>query len=842
MAAPESPRPAVSRRRRRLLIAFGVVLALLVGVRAALPEVIRRVIESQASAALGRKVAVENVDLGLVMGRAQIDGLAVGGPDLAAPIDPAHAVVRLARAGAQIAWLPLLTGKIHLREIALTSPSLRLERNADGSLAPLVLAKPAPEPEPEPEAESGGIDVAIDRFSLDGAELQLVSAADAAAIAQLRFENLSVADLSMHEGAFGVGAVSLRGPDLEVQSDRLATAAATPEVASAPPSNAPAPAEPQPARASASPASKSRVKDLNIEGARFGWRLANGDLVDAELEVHARDLGLGNAPFPLEIRLTTDGAKFALEGQLAPQPLRFDGSFQWEGARLDRLVRVAEQARLKIASGKSDGKLAIALSLEPASAEKAPGVRVDGDFRIYDLELASNDGALAAQWKDLAVALDEVKVPLGENPGAPDVHLAKIALQQPQLAFTLQKSSEAPAPAEEKPADTPPADAGKAAPQPQVLVDALEVSGGKLQFKDTTVKPPVDTALTDLRIRAQGVRWPERDIAKLLLTAKGQQGSSLKIAGGMKGGAGDVDVELKQLPLQPFDPYAANASGIAIQQGRLSVTSKLALGKNSMGAKSVLSLHQLSVSERESGWFQAAFGVPLDVALALLRDMQGDITLPVDLEQNERGTQVGIAAAVTAALRQALVGALSAPLKMLGAVAGKAGSVLSTGLEPIPMDPGQGGLDADEYQRVDALAKLLSSRPGLQVVLVGHADPSDDPSLARRVVLARAQAGEELPGEGELGFFERRRVRSALADADPDAPDSLDAETSAALDRLAGQVQVTDEARQALALARAQAVAQALQDEHGASAGAVAGIETGVGAPGVAIELRASNQ
>src|SRR5262245_8024202 len=179
MAAPESPRPA-SRRRRRLFIALGVMLALLVGVRAALPEVVRRVIESQASTALGRKVAVENVDLGLVMGRAQIDGLAVGGPDLVAPIDPAHAVVRLGSAAAQLAWLPLLSGKIHLREIALTSPSLRLERNPDGSLAPLVLAPPKPEPEPEKEKESGGIDLAIDRFSLDGAELQLVSATDAA--------------------------------------------------------------------------------------------------------------------------------------------------------------------------------------------------------------------------------------------------------------------------------------------------------------------------------------------------------------------------------------------------------------------------------------------------------------------------------------------------------------------------------------------------------------------------------------------------------------------------------------------------------------------------------------
>jgi hypothetical protein len=833
MAAPDPPRPA-ARRRRRLWILLGV-LALLAAVRAALPGVLRRQIESNASAALGRKVVVEDVDLGLVTGRVKIEGLAIGGPELAAPVDPATALVRLGSAGAQIAWWPLLSGKIQLREIALVSPALRLERYPDGSFAPFVLAPPQPEPEPEPEAESGGLDLAIDRFSLDAVQLTLVSSADAARIAELRFENLSVADVSMREGVFGIGAVSLRGPALDVQSERLATVPATPPVGVGPPSSAPAPPEPEAASAPAHIAPKHRVKDLHIEGARFAWRLPDGEAIEAELEVHARELGLGDAPFPLEIRLTTDAATLALDGQLAPDPLRFDGTFRWEGARLDRLVRFAPEPPVKIASGRSDGKVDIALRLGPGGSDAAPGVRVAGDLRVEALDLASGDGALALRWKELTLALDTLELPLGDAAGPARVHLSKVALQEPELDFALQKPAASVPPADAAPAaETPSRGAGDAAPQPQVEVDALELTGGKIRFRDTTLKPPVDTALRDLRIRAQGVRWPERDIAKLLLTAKGQQGSALKIAGGVKRGAGDVDIELKQLPLGTFDPYAARASGLSIEQGRLSLTSKLSLGKDRMGAKSVVSLHQLAVSERESGWFQKAFGVPLDVALALLRDLHGDIRLPVDVEQDAQGTQVGIAAAVTAALRQALVGALAAPLKMLGAVAGTAGSALSTGLEPIAMPPGRGALGAEEHQRVDALAKLLASRPGLKVVLVGLADPSDDATLARRSVLARARAGEPLEGEGDLGFFERRRVRSALADADPEQPESLE--------HLASQVQVSDAQREALARSRAQAVAQALQEAHGASADALAGIETRVGTPGVDIELRAASE
>lgn len=849
--AASSPRPGASAppraprwSRRRTGILFGL-LALGVGIRIALPELVRWQIESQASKTLGRKVEVADVDLGLVMGRASIEGLAVGGPDLVAPVDPASSVVRCASVGARIAWLPLLTGKLRLREIALVDPMLRLDRTPDGAIAPLVLAAAEPEsvaePEPAPEAEEegGGIDLAIERLSLDGAELRLVRQRDAASIAELRFQNLTLGDLSFREEVVGVGAVALRGPELQLQADTLAAeegAQPAPQaVSAAPPSAAPPPPSPEPA---AEPA-KHRVQALDIEGARFVWRLPDGEAVQTELELHARDLGMSGSPFPLEIEFSTERASHALKGELALEPLHFEGSYRWEGLRLDRLALFAPELPVKLASGRSDGELEISLRLPPGAPNAPPGLRLQGDVRVAELDLASGDGALALRWKDLSLALAPLSLPLGEAGAAPEIHLTKLALLEPQVEYLLQPAA---ADAADEPAGPQPVEA--AAPEspsapPRVAIDALELTGGTLRFRDTSVRPPVDTSLRELRIRAQGVRWPERDVAKLLLSARGQRGATLKLEGRIVAGSGGAELDLRQLPLATFDPYAGSTSGLKIEGGRLSLASKLTLAPDRLGAKSTLALHQLSLTERESGWFQQAFGVPLDVALALLRDMQGDITLPVDVEQGAGGTRVGIAAAVGSALRQALVGALAAPLKLLGSVASKAGETLSTGLEPIPMEPGHGELTPAAHERVAALAQLLDTRPGLGVLLVGRADASDDALLARREVLARAKAGEPLAGEDELGFFERRRVRSALADADPDQTDALDAETAAALERLAGQVSVSEDARQALALARAQAVALALQQEHGAPAAAVAAIETQAGAPAVAIELRA---
>src|SRR5437016_11440611 len=72
--------------RRRVRIALGF-LALAVAVRVALPPVLRRVIVSQANAALAGRLEVGDVDLWLVLGGAALTDVALRA-ESAAPTDP----------------------------------------------------------------------------------------------------------------------------------------------------------------------------------------------------------------------------------------------------------------------------------------------------------------------------------------------------------------------------------------------------------------------------------------------------------------------------------------------------------------------------------------------------------------------------------------------------------------------------------------------------------------------------------------------------------------------------------------------------------------------------------
>ncbi|MBY0280262.1 hypothetical protein K2Z84_33435, partial [Candidatus Binatia bacterium] len=86
--APVRGRP---RWRRWWAIALYVVVALVIGVRVALPYVLRRVIETQGETFLAGRVKVANVDLWLLRGAVAVEGVELIGdrPVVTASVPPA---------------------------------------------------------------------------------------------------------------------------------------------------------------------------------------------------------------------------------------------------------------------------------------------------------------------------------------------------------------------------------------------------------------------------------------------------------------------------------------------------------------------------------------------------------------------------------------------------------------------------------------------------------------------------------------------------------------------------------------------------------------------------------
>jgi hypothetical protein len=315
------PRPAWWRRRAFLVLAVLVGLAL--AVRAALPWAIARTIESQARSQLGLPVRLGDVDLWILRGALALEDLVVGrrgeGPtDAAAEPDAAAALLRLGRLFVDLEWSDLLERRVHLREVALDSPAIRVERDAAGRIDPLGPPLPAAEPRAEPEpagAEpSAPWTLALDRFELRELALEVADFATRTTPVEFTLAGLSLSEVSVAGSELGLGGIEIQSPVLRV--DR-AFAFERPAGASAAPDGEATPgASPQEGGALA-----YAIERLGIADASFTLRTDAGP-IDLRIRLSAEKVSArSNELFPVDLELGIGPGTLSLQGRLGLNPL-----------------------------------------------------------------------------------------------------------------------------------------------------------------------------------------------------------------------------------------------------------------------------------------------------------------------------------------------------------------------------------------------------------------------------------------------------------------------------------------------------------------------------------------
>ena len=221
---------------------------------------------------------------------------------------------------------------------------------------------------------------------------------------------------------------------------------------------------------------------------------------------------------------------------------------------------------------------------------------------------------------------------------------------------------------------------------------------------------------------------------------------------------------MQQLDLPTFNPYAT-AAGATLDGGQISLQMKLKTKGALMQVDNDLVLRQFAISLRNPGNFTREFGMPIDLAIALMSDPSGDIRLKIPVRIDEKGTTVAAHTVVVSALKAALLGAVSTPLKLLGATVGKpsgqGGGALC--IAPVKSPAGLADLASDVPGRMAELAKLLVERPTMGLVLRGRTSSQDQPLVAEQMLIERFMAGQGLPKVDGAGFLANRRITQILA-------------------------------------------------------------------------------
>jgi len=481
----------------------------------------------------------------------------------------------------------------------------------------------------------------------------------------------------------------------------------------------------------------------------------------------------------------------------------------------------------------------------PAAAAPAAPIELDvaavelagGRLRFED---RSGPKPLSASADGLAVEAGAVA--LRTAGGAPHVTLGSLAVRASALGFEDARGAGPRGGTVEGLALVLGGIAAAGGASPSVAVETLALDGKAIRFEDHAVAPPYLGRFRDLVARAEGLRFPERVARSLKVTGASADGGRFELVGQLDGETGQAKLDLKRLALAPFNPYATSAAGYRLG-GAASLETSFRMRGQRYDAKNRITLHKLDVSSQDPADFEKRFGVPLDVALALLRDPGGNISLTVPVQVDEKGTSTGVGSIVAGALRQALVGALTSPLKMLGAVGSGIGGLLGGGGVPtIATEPGASEPKEGQDERYEGLVRLLAERPQLALRLRGRTGDADRPLVAQRILAEQIEAGQGLPAIADgAGFLARRRISNALEERARGKEGALEPEDEQLLGRYVAAVQVSDERLAALARARAEAVRAQAVSEFGIAPGRLAiGDPAPAGDPGVVLELAAA--
>src|SRR5262249_28550338 len=143
-------------------------------------------------------------------------------------------------------------------------------------------------------------------------------------------------------------------------------------------------------------------------------------------------------------------------------------------------------------------------------------------------------------------------------------------------------------------------------------------------------------------------------------------------------------------------------------------------------ANAAVTLHDLGLSAKEStSMVEEQVGLSMSLIIALLKDLNGNINLqlPVEGRMNEPGFHFG--GTILRAIRDALIGAVTSPLKLLGAVFSGKEKIEDFFLEPIGFVAGTSQPNTVGKEQLARLQNFLAQRPELDVRLSGFTGEDD---------------------------------------------------------------------------------------------------------------------
>ncbi|MFL1515813.1 DUF748 domain-containing protein [Pseudomonas prosekii] len=564
----------------------------------------------------------------------------------------------------------------------------------------------------------------------------------------VRLERLDVSDTSIDLAKQQVVVGKIRSNKLETwaaleadgQLDWQKLFASQPSKAAAKakaePATAPAAADsPPPAAAAPSKPWQVLLKDVQLRNYQVHLEDRKAQ-PPVPLEVGPLNLDLQNfdslngSPFKLKLDTGVGKqGKITADGQVNLAPVSAKLNVQTK----DIDLRVAQSyitpfIRLELRSGMLGSDLAVDLkSTEPLAFSVTGRAQVD---QLHTLDTLKTRDFL--KWQQLV--LEGLNYQHGDS-----LSIDKVNLFQPYVRFMINddRTTNVDDLLVPQPADS----AGKtAAAKPAASKDkalAIRVGGvaindGSANFADFSLTPNFATAVQQLNGAIGTIDSRQGKPATVDIKGKVDRYAPVTIKGAVNPfdpmASLDIATSFKRVELTTLTPYSGKFAGYRIRKGRLNLDLHYLITKGQLKAENKVVVEQLQLGEKVDS--PDAVSLPLKLAIALLKDVDGKISIELPVTGDLNNPQFSVMPIVWQTLRNLLVKAAAAPFKMIGGLISGGGS---QDLGTVSFAPGSSELSKDAEASLVKLASALKERPALRLEIEGTAaQNSDGPLLAEQ--------------------------------------------------------------------------------------------------------------
>lgn len=425
-------------------------------------------------------------------------------------------------------------------------------------------------------------------------------------------------------------------------------------------------------------------------------------------------------PFKLDLNINGEGI-LNLNGQVVPQP--FATSIQLDAKNISITnfqPYISKFIRLDIISGFFNTNTNVSLIQQKNHDLK---ISFKGNSHINDFvsrdQISQKD---FLNWKRLS--LDGTDIDLSEN----KFLINTVKIDQPYSRVLIRKDRSinlndiiVEAPKQQQAPEKPKKITNVQGRKPYFKIGKIIMTEGKSDFSDLSLILPFSAHINRLKGSVTGISSEKKAVAKISLNGRVGKLAPVKIKGKITPHSGNSEFELdfKNMSLPLMTPYMADFAGRKIEKGKMSLGLKYKIHNKQLTASNSLLIDQLILGDEVKN--PNATSLPLDLAIALMQDADGKISLDVPITGSLDDPEFSVTGLVAKALINVITKVVTAPFNAI--------SSLIEGDEDaskIMFLPGKTILEDKQKIKLEGLVKALSDRPALSLEIKGAAFSKQD--------------------------------------------------------------------------------------------------------------------